>query len=123
MPGRSAHCGDILWDAQTGEAERRMRGAFQFVGSLAFSVDEVRLACGILDGSVYVSDATTGALLCCWMSSWGEKVVAAEWVQFSPVNNSILATVSNNMITLWDVDTASRKQGVGLVDRSACIDD
>ena len=29
----------ILWDAQTGEAERRMRGAFQFVGSLAFSVD------------------------------------------------------------------------------------
>jgi WD40 repeat protein len=91
-------------------------GPFPAVNSLAFSVDGARLARGCGDGPIHVADATTGALLRTWEEE--DEVV---WVQFSPVNNSIVATVprtrgshgwsdvvsqtvSNTMITLWDVD-------------------
>ena len=94
----------ILWDAQTGEEERRMQIGRQLGHSMAFSVDGARLACGGGDGSVYVFDATTGALL----RSLGEEEYDVEWVQFSPANNSILATVSNTTITLWDVDSGEK---------------
>ena len=103
----------ILWNTQTGEAEQRMTGGCRFVCSLAFSADGVRLACGTPAGSIHVSDATTGALLCSLQSlgeedDEGERNDEVEWVQFSPVKKSILATISDFMITLWDVDSGEK---------------
>jgi len=99
----------ILWIAQTGEAERRMQAGREAIYSLAFSVDGVRLACDRGDGSVYVLDTTTGALLC-RLSEWEDNVSAppSDWVQFSPVNKFILATIAINRITLWDVDSGKK---------------
>jgi len=90
----------ILWDARTGRAEQRMQAGPEMVLSLSFAADGARLASGSLDGSKHVWDATTGALL----RSWQEEDEVT-WVQFSPVSNSILATASLDMITVWDVDS------------------
>ena len=90
----------ILWDAETGRAEQRMQAGPEVVWSLSFAADGARLASGSGDGSIHVLDATTGALL----RSWKEEH-DVDWVQFSPVNNSIVATVSLDKITLRDVDS------------------
>jgi len=98
----------ILWDAQTGRAEQRMQADPKNIWSLSFAADGARLACGCSrsgsrDGSICVLDATTRALL----RSWEEEIQMPE-VQFSPVNNSIVATVSFDDITFRDVDKAAR---------------
>jgi WD40 repeat protein len=90
----------ILWDAQTGRAEQRMQAGPEMVWSLSFTADGARLAIGSGDGSIHILDATTGALLRTW-----EEEGTVTWMQFSPVNNSIVATVSLDEITVWDVDS------------------
>jgi len=95
----------ILWDAQTGRAEQRMQAGPEMVWSLSFAADGARLACGSRDGSIRVWDAMTGALL----RSWEEEIGMPE-VQFSPVNNSIVATVCFVDITLRDVDSGEKRR-------------
>jgi WD40 repeat protein len=107
----------ILWDAQTGRAEQRMQAgpktgsSLSFaeqrmqagpktVLSLSFAADGARLASGSWDGSVHVWDAMTRALIRTWKQKYGVC-----WVQFSPVHNSIVATVCRDTFTLWDVDS------------------
>jgi WD40 repeat protein len=63
----------------------------------------VRDACGVGDGSINEWDGSKNgweAVLCSWKAE--DEVT---WVQFSPVNNSIVATVSSETITVWDVDS------------------
>jgi len=93
----------IIWDAQTGEAEQRMQAGPEKVWSLSFAADGARLAGGSGSGWIRVWDATTGALLRTWEEEEQQGEVA--WVQFSPVNNSIVATVFADDITLRDVDS------------------
>jgi WD40 repeat protein len=90
----------ILWDAWTGRAEQRMQAGPKMALSLSFAADGARLACGSADGSIHVWDAMTRALLRTWKERSG-----AYWVQFSPVNSSIVATASPDEITLWHVDS------------------
>jgi len=98
----------ILWDAQTGEAERRMQRGSAQIGSLSFSADGARLVAGRVwghmsgEGSIHMWDATTGALLRTW-----EALDCSSWVQFSPVNNSLLLSISPRYgeIQLWDVES------------------
>jgi WD40 repeat protein len=52
----------ILWDAQTGEAERRMHTGPGQIWSLSISADGTRLASAGYQGSIRVWDAATGAL-------------------------------------------------------------
>jgi hypothetical protein len=92
----------ILWDAQTGEAERRIQEGFGTVMSLAFSADGARLACGSWNGSIRVWEAASGALL----RTWEQEDDGIHVVQFSPVNTSLLARVMRRgMITLLNVDS------------------
>ena len=85
----------ILWK---GRAGAQMQGVAEVVHSFAFSADGARMAFGVGDGSINVWDAWGSALLRTW-----EEEDEVTWVQFSPVNNSIVATVSFETITVWDV--------------------
>ena len=104
----------ILWDAQTGEAEGRMQRGSQQIWSLSFSADGVRLAVsgrargGRGEESIHMWDVTTGALLCTW-----EAGDVMSLVQFSPVNNSFLLSISLRYgeIQLWDVESGEMMRG------------
>jgi len=80
-----------------------MQAGPEVVLSLSFAADGARLAIGSGDLSIRVWDATTGALLRTWEEEEDDEEVT--WVQFSPVNNSIVATVFFDEITLRDVDS------------------
>jgi len=79
----------ILWDAQTGRAERGMQ-VDGHVTCLSFSADGVRLACGNLywPWSIRVWDVATGALLRMIPDALNGSV---SWANFSPLSSSILA--------------------------------
>jgi WD40 repeat protein len=112
----------VLWDAHTGEAERRFQGLPHTPTSarhpshilpprwdihmLCFSADGSRIVCAACVGSVFVLDTATGAVI----RDCGPQEKCSTWVQFSPVDNSILAIVNQQdagpqSITLLDVDS------------------
>ena len=56
----------IVWDACTGKMEMRLLGHADRVSSLSFSPDGAWICVGCYDGSVRMSDATTGAVVGTW---------------------------------------------------------
>jgi len=90
----------ILWDAQTGKAERVLQGHTHIVSSLSFSADGAWLASGSWDGSIRVWDATTGVL-----RTMVEAHELVFWVQFSPTDARRLASVGYDaVLRQWDID-------------------
>ena len=77
-----------------------MQAGPAMVWSLSFAADGARLACGIGNRSIRVWDAMVGALLRTW-----DEEGEVTWVQFSPVDNSIVATIYYDKITLRDVNS------------------
>jgi WD40 repeat protein len=98
----------ILWDAQTGDAEQRMQGAWGVgaILSLSFSADGARVASAGYEGSIRVWD-TTGALL---RLIPGAHEGYALRVHFSPRDNRLLASLGANQIHVWDVDSGEKKR-------------
>ena len=93
----------ILWDAQTGEAERRMQGQHQpdrDLRAISFSADGVRLLADTRDG-FELWDATNGALLRTILS----RSVSCPMVQFSPTESRIVTSGGYKKIKVWDVDS------------------
>jgi len=97
----------ILWDAQTGRAERRMETG-SGVMSLSFSFCGARLASEHEDHSIHVWDVSfsgPGALL---RTIQNESLFAA-CLHFSPADSRTLASVStvsnNDLVRVWDVDS------------------
>jgi len=100
----------ILWDAQTGEAERRMEADSGDL-SLSFSADGVRLASGIGDGFIQVWESTAGTLLRT-IHTPADILGSLDPiynVHFSPTDSRMLASEGNNVIRLWDVDSGEMR--------------
>jgi len=108
----SEDCAVILWDAQTGEAERRLQGASRQrvqIYSLSFSADGARLASSSGDrvsgdAAILMWDVTTGALL---RTTPGRP----SRLQFSPTEFFLLASTGGSKIFLWDVDSGKILSG------------
>jgi len=71
----------IVWDARTGKMEMRLLGHSDKVFSLSFSPDGAWICVGCYDGSVRMSDATTGAVV----GTWGP--VLADPIPGFPLNS------------------------------------
>ncbi|KAJ1479404.1 Quino protein amine dehydrogenase [Baffinella frigidus] len=103
----------IVWDAETGEAERRMQGNPGGTHSLSFSGDGARLASGNIDGGIFVWDATTGAVLHTIPRVHQADVKWVHFspcrVHFSPTDSRRLASASTDAtIHLRDVDSGKK---------------
>ena len=87
----------IIWDAQTGEAEQRLRPEMgqNRCTSISFSADGTRLASGCLDPSMRVWDPATGALLQTITKVQTDYVTRGPKVLFfSPADNRIFVSVA-----------------------------
>jgi len=100
----------ILWDAETGEAERRLLERSTEISSVTFTADGARLASGSVNalygsGSrVRIWDVTTGTLL----RTIQETRDSVLGVHFSPQNSRRLAVAgSGELIHVWDVDMST----------------
>jgi WD40 repeat protein len=99
----------ILWDATTGQAEKRMRGDANDVVSLTFSADGARLASGSADGFIRVWDVETGASL----RTFPEPDRYFCQVAFSPLDSRRLAGVGvDGPIELYDVDSGAKSGSI-----------
>ena len=107
----------IVWDAQTGEVEHRMK-ARRSAEHVRFSADGARLACGSTSGFIYVWDATTGALLRTMPADRSGDLTS---LNFSPTENCILATCGKysidyvpeyHRIQIWDVDSGAKLRSI-----------
>jgi WD40 repeat protein len=103
----------ILWDAQTGKAERVMHGHTHRISSLCFSAKGERLASGSWDTSIRVWDVTSGALLRTLSQPQTQGAVALVlWVHFSDTDklfssHEAIPSVGDDTIVVkqWDVDS------------------
>ena len=109
----------IIWDAQTGEAEQRIKARFEF--SLSFSADGARVASGCLTPEIEVWDVTTGALLrtinLIISDIFIEWTLRRKQVFFSPTDNRILMCVgstdpSKDSIRVWNVESGERMESL-----------
>jgi WD40 repeat protein len=93
----------ILWDVQTGKAERCMDGDKKVCSQLSFSADSSRLAGRFRGlGLIRFWDTSTGILLHIFQNT---GVFSYMWLQFSPVDPKLIASVVRKTITLLDMDS------------------
>jgi WD40 repeat protein len=91
----------IVWDVQTGKAERRMKvddGIF----AVCFSVCGARLASGDGKGCICVWDTATGALLFRMHEDILGKEVRS--LHFSPTDKNQLVSAGGGKVALWDLE-------------------
>ena len=112
----------IVWDVQSGEAEKRMiEEDPKAVSALCFSADGVRLASGDCeDGSICVWDTTSGALLSRMHDGLTGEVAS---LHFSPTEkNQLVSAIWEDIphrpnVALWDVEKGteiwSTEEGMG----------
>ena len=104
----------ILWDVQTGQAERCMVEVHpEGIVALSFSASGARLVSGDEDGSIFVWDTATGSLLFRMpedlvdqdgLSGWdGGAGGHLESLHFSPTNENRLAIATWWGASMWDV--------------------
>ena len=95
----------IPWAARTGTAEHLLLRSSE-ISSVSFSTTGERLAIGSYDGNICVWDVATALFRT--ISPTG--LDTGSWVQFSPTQNHILATIAHDehCIHLWDVLTGER---------------
>ena len=102
----------IVWDIQSGEAERRMveEDVWEVrTSALCFSASGARLASGgskrvwdEMEYSICVWD-TTGALLL-----WKHEAEKVESLHFSPTNENQLVIGTGREVSLWDVENGNK---------------
>ena len=92
----------ILWDAQTGEAERRLQGKGGEHSALSFSATGAWLAHGNADGSIDVWNATTGALLRSMQLAHDYAVLS---LSFSPDSCSLASVSGALQVRSWEVNS------------------
>jgi WD40 repeat protein/serine/threonine protein kinase len=111
----------ILWNADTGQKLKEMRGHGNFVKGLAFSPDGARLASGGEDGMVKLWDVTTGEEVLS-LPSHGRGIVS---VAFSPDGMQLASAGLDGRIEVWDArpwtaDIVLEREAVGLAEPSLC---
>ena len=90
-----------LWDADTGEHLKTLRGHFSYLISLAFSPDGSILASGSEDDHIRLWDAVTGEHI----ATLREHEAGVETLAFSPDGSMLASGSRDNTIRLWDVET------------------
>ena len=92
--------GAQIWDAETGQGKRILRGHGRRVNTVAFNADGTRLATSGNDGIVRLWDTRTGRRIA-ELSGQGDRLVSAV---FSPIG-PVLGTASNDGdVYLWNAN-------------------
>jgi WD40 repeat protein len=87
-----------LWDVQTSQPRRTLRGPIAQPWSIAYAPDGKRLAAGYEDGSVVLWDPATGKVRAEFRHAAAVKSVA-----FAPDGKTVAAGCEDGTVRLWDV--------------------
>jgi WD40 repeat protein len=88
-----------VWNAETGEALRRMTGHPAPIWSIAWSPDGNRLASGDQEGNIYLWDYASGTRENNFRANRTEVI----GLTFSPDGNTLAAVDGSGTLSIWDV--------------------
>jgi WD40 repeat protein len=94
----------ILWDVETGQAVRTLRGHTDWVSSVAFSPDGRLLASGSGDNTVILWDVETGQAV----RTLRGHTKQVRSVAFSPDGRLLASGSGDGTVKLWDVGVATK---------------
>ncbi|KAF4337194.1 vegetative incompatibility het-e-1 [Fusarium beomiforme] len=95
-----------IWDAETGECERELKGHSNLVSSVVFSHDSKKVASGSNDKTIRIWDTETGA---CERVLEGHSSSVSS-VIFSHDSKKVASGSSDKTIRIWDAETGECEQ-------------
>ena len=98
-----------LWDANTGEHVKTLRGHYSYLISLAFSPNGSILASGSEDDSIRLWDVATGQ----YIGGLWEHEAGVETLAFSPDGTMLASGSRDDKIILWDLETRETIHTIG----------
>lgn len=97
-----------VWDAETGAELLVFEGHTDWVASVAFSSDGMRVVSGSVDKMIRVWDAETGKIVLGPLEGHTNKVTS---VGFSPDGRHIVSGSKDRTVRVWDAKTGAAVSG------------
>ena len=98
-----------IWDVETGEQQRILKGATDFVLCVAYSPDGKMIAAGSRDKFVYLWDVETGEL----MRTLEGHTAEVRNIAYSPDGKMIASGSRDAPVLLWDAETGEQNDILG----------
>lgn len=89
-----------LWNLETGDKLRELKGHSQFITSVHFSPDNARIATGCRDGMVNIFDVASGEKKLSWLAHTDTRRVA-----FSPNGELLISAGYDAFPKVWNAQT------------------